>query len=112
LTLVEREASESSAQLRQIFDHSSEAIFLLDVRDPAHLRYESLNRKAEEATGFTSAMIRGKTPHEVFPASEADQILAHYRPGARTGPDHQLRRDAQPGRHHPNVAHDARAHPR
>jgi PAS domain S-box-containing protein len=85
LTLVGREASESSAQLRQIFDHSSEAIFLLDVRDPAHLLYESLNRKAEEATGFTSAMIRGKTPHEVFPASEADQILANYRRALELG---------------------------
>jgi len=85
LTLVEREASESSAQLREIFDHSSEAIFLLDVSDPAHLRYESLNRKAEDAIGFTSAAIRGKTPHDVFPASEADQILANYRRAIELG---------------------------
>ena len=85
LTLVEREASESTAQLREIFDHSSEAIFLLDVRDPAHPRYEALNRRAEDATGYTSAAIRGKTPHDVFPASEADQILANYRRALELG---------------------------
>jgi PAS domain S-box-containing protein len=77
LTLVEREAAGSAAQLREIFDHSSEAIFLLDVRDPAYPRYEALNRKAEEATGLTNAAMRGKTPHELLPHEDADRVLAN-----------------------------------
>jgi PAS domain S-box-containing protein len=79
LTLVEREAAESSAQLREIFDHSFEAIFLIDVTDPTRLRYEAFNRRAEDATGFTSAMVRGKTPHQLLPQVQADHILANYR---------------------------------
>ena len=78
LALVEREAADSSTQLREIFDHSSEAIFLVDVRDPGHMRYEAFNRRAEEGTGRTSTMVRGRTPHDVFPEA-ADQLVANYR---------------------------------
>ncbi len=78
LAIVDREASEAALQLREIFDHSSEAVFLVDVSDRARLRYEALNRPCEIATGLTSAMVRGRTPHEVLPAGDADRSLAHY----------------------------------
>jgi PAS domain S-box-containing protein len=78
LALVEREALEASTQLREIVDHSSEAIFLLDARDREHLRYEALNRAAEIATGFSSVAVRGHTAHEVLPREDADRATANY----------------------------------
>ena len=50
----------------------------MDVRDPGHMRYEAFNRRAEEGTGRTSTMVRGRTPHDVFPEA-ADQLVANYR---------------------------------
>ena len=79
LALVERDAADAATQLRDIVNHSSEAIFLVDVRDPAHLRYEGFNRCAEEGTGRASALVRGRTPHEVFPKAQADQLVVNYR---------------------------------
>ena len=85
LTLVEREASESTAQLRadlrpQLRGH----LPARRARSRASCTRQ-LNRKAEDATGYTSAAIRGKTPHDLFPASEADQILANYRRALELG---------------------------
>jgi len=78
LAIVEREASEAALQLREIFDHSSEAIFLVDARDRTRFRYESLNRPCELATGLASATVRGRTPHELLPSAVADQSVANY----------------------------------
>ena len=105
LALVERDAADAATQLRDIVDHSSGAMFLVDMRDPARLRSKGsivAPRRAPGAPARSCAAGRRR----VFPKAQADQLVVNYRQcleaGRTTGSTR--RRD---GRRHAHLAHDA-----
>lgn len=79
LALLAREASEAAGELRDVVDHASDAVFVVDVDEDGTFRYRRNNRKSEQLTGFTTAQIAGRTPHELLPESMATAIVERYR---------------------------------
>jgi PAS domain S-box-containing protein len=84
LAFLSREASEAAAQLREVLDHSSEAISVVDVVDADTFRYVRTNARAELLTGYQAPQVVGRTPHELLPARVADRVVAHYRKACAT----------------------------
>jgi PAS domain S-box-containing protein len=79
LSFLAREADEAAVQLREVLDHSSEAIVVVDVVDGSTFRYVRTNARVEVLTGFAASQLLGRTPHEVLPASIADGMVANLR---------------------------------
>jgi PAS domain S-box-containing protein len=79
LAAAAHEAQEAMARVREIYDNSSEAIFLVGVRDDDEFVYEALNPLAEAAFGPRAHSAIGHTVSEVLPAEVATQVAANFR---------------------------------
>ncbi len=70
---------ESERRYRGIFDHTEDAIFLIEVEPDGTFRFEGNNPAHQRQTGIALEDIAGKTPHELLPRELAEQVSANYR---------------------------------
>ena len=70
---------ESELRYREIFENTSECIFLLDVTPDGRFRLVGLNPAEEKAVGISSAYSSGKFLADVVPESTARSAEANYR---------------------------------
>lgn len=77
--LAQQKLRASEALYAGIFNHSAEAVFLVDVLPDGRFVYETMNQTYEEATGISFTEFVGKTPAEVFSPKMAAQIENFYR---------------------------------
>jgi len=78
-------ADDSLEQLRSIFDHLADGVFLVKVRPGPVFVFEAFNRQTAEWVGQTSEQVRGRTLAEVVPASEAARLELIYRACVESG---------------------------
>lgn len=69
--ITERNAAEaalrrSETQLSEVFEHTRDLIFLLNVLPDGRFAYERLNRRAEQLAGRTTAEMRGRPIGEIL----------------------------------------------
>ncbi|MEW5958276.1 MAG: PAS domain S-box protein [Chloroflexota bacterium] len=76
---AEEALRESELRYREVFDNSSECIFLLDVTADGRFKFAGFNPAEEKAVGFSNAEVSGKFIEEAVPAELAQQIIANYR---------------------------------
>ncbi|NPV71512.1 MAG: PAS domain S-box protein [Firmicutes bacterium] len=71
---------------RTVFHNSSDALFLVRVRQNGEIVYEAANPAFEDLTGFTSSEVVGRSPYHLLPPEAADRVAARYRKcaGCRT----------------------------
>ncbi|MEE8436139.1 MAG: PAS domain S-box protein, partial [bacterium] len=78
---AEEALRESEAKFRSIMDHSLDVIILKDLEG----RYLFVNRRYEELYGQKSEEIIGKNPFDLYPAEEAEKVVAQEREVIKTG---------------------------
>ena len=61
-----------------IFDHTQDALFLIDIGDERTCRVQQVNRAYEEMTGLSTADLRGRTPREILGEREGADVEARY----------------------------------
>ncbi len=83
--LAYRHLQESELRYREVFDHSSECIFLLDVTTDGRFKFAGFNPAEEKVVGFSNAEVSGKFIEEAIPAELAQQVTANYRRCVETG---------------------------
>jgi len=76
---AEAALKESQQRYKEVFDFSSECIFLIDVTSDGRFKFASFNPAEEKAVGFSSAEVSGRFIEEVVGEQVASTILAHYR---------------------------------
>lgn len=72
---VERSLRMSEARLRSIIDNTTAVIYVKDING----RYLLINRQFEKIFHVNSKEIAGKTDHDIFPSSFADEFRLHDR---------------------------------
>jgi PAS domain S-box-containing protein len=70
---------ESQQRYKEVFDFTSECIFLIDITADGRFRFADLNPAEEKAVGFSSAEVSGRFIEEVVSEQVANEIIAHYR---------------------------------
>jgi PAS domain S-box-containing protein len=76
---VEEALRESELRYREVFEHSSECIFLLDVTTDGRFKFAGFNPAEEKTVGYSSSEVSGKFVEEAVPAELACQIIGNYR---------------------------------
>jgi PAS domain S-box-containing protein len=74
---VQQEAADT--QYKEVFDHISVCMFLVDVMDDGRFRYVRFNSAEEKAVGLASANVAGRYVEEVFPEDLARKLNDNYR---------------------------------
>ncbi|MGL5871731.1 MAG: GAF domain-containing protein [Xenococcaceae cyanobacterium] len=77
--LAQEQLRASEALYAGIFNHSADAIFLLDVLADDRFVYETINPAYQQATGLSKKDIIGKTVTEVLPKEIASLLDWQYR---------------------------------
>ncbi|MDD2335504.1 MAG: PAS domain-containing protein, partial [Geobacteraceae bacterium] len=70
---------ESELRYREVFENTSDCLFLLDVTVDGRFKFAGFNPAEEKAVGFLSAKTSGKFVEEVIPEALARQVIANYR---------------------------------
>ena len=70
---------ESDLQYKEIFDHLSVCMFLIEVTPEGRFKYAAFNRAEEEAIGLSSAEVSGRFVEDVFGEELAGKLTADYR---------------------------------
>jgi PAS domain S-box-containing protein len=70
---------ESELRYREVFEHFSECILVLEVTPDRRFRFAALNPAEERATGLFSAEVAGKFIEDVLTEETAKRAIAHYR---------------------------------
>ncbi len=76
---AEEALRESELRYREVFENSSECIFLLDVTADGRFKFAGFNPAEEKTAGFSNAKMYGKFIEEVIPAELASQVITNYR---------------------------------
>jgi PAS domain S-box-containing protein len=76
---AEAAAREASERLREIFDHTTDAVFLIRVMPEGRFVYESINPAAARVSGYGPGTVNGRSPEDFMPASLAAELNARYR---------------------------------
>ncbi|MBL9147420.1 MAG: response regulator [Phycisphaerae bacterium] len=71
--------AESERKFREIFEHSSDCIFLVRVSPDGGFAYEDINHAEELCTGTLADSVRGRTPEDVLGPEAAEAAKARYR---------------------------------
>ena len=69
---------ESEQRYREVFENTSDCMFLLDVTTHDRFKFAGFNPAEEKAVGFLSAETSGKFVEEVLPEGLARQVVANY----------------------------------
>jgi len=79
--LHETESALRKSELRykELFDNSSDCLFMLDVTQDGRFKLAGLNPAEEEALGRKSSEVSGKFVEEIIPEPIARQVTANYR---------------------------------
>ncbi len=75
---------ETLRQACEMVDLLAMPAFVLSCDDDGTIRFERLNATHVGLVGLTTEAVRGKTPHECFPARTADTVLKNYDTCRRT----------------------------
>jgi len=67
------------AQAETVFEHTQDALFLVDVTHEGAFRIRQVNQVYEEITGLSTADLRGKTPREIVGEEQGERVEQHYR---------------------------------
>jgi len=70
---------ESGLHSKEVFDHISICMFLVDVTEDSRFRYAGFNAAEERAVGLSSAQVSGKFVEDVFDEPLARKLIANYR---------------------------------
>jgi PAS domain S-box-containing protein len=70
---------ESQERYKEVFDITSECIFLVDVTADGRFKFADFNPAQEKAVGFSSAEVSGRFIEEVVDEQVANHVIAHYR---------------------------------
>ncbi|MFB6300422.1 MAG: PAS domain S-box protein [Halobacteriales archaeon] len=62
-----------------IFEHTQDALFLIDVWNDGRFTIRSVNRAYEELTGLSTDDLRGQTPRDVLGDKQGGEVEARYR---------------------------------
>ena len=73
-------AGEMLRRYEQVYQHTQDAVFLVEVLDGGtDFRYLNSNPAHIAGSGLTPEMLWGKRPHDVLPPEIADEVVANYR---------------------------------
>jgi PAS domain S-box-containing protein len=70
---------ESEQRYREVFNCSSECIFLIDVMPEGRFQFAAFNPTEERTVGYTTADVAGRFIEDVIPAQLAAAVLTNYR---------------------------------
>ena len=70
---------ESEQRYREVFEYTSDGIFLLDVTEDGRFRCVDFNPAEEAITGRTTSEVFGKCVEEIFPKNLAEVVIANFR---------------------------------
>jgi len=70
---------QSELRYKEVFDNTSECIFLLDVTGDGRFKFAGLNPAEEAAVGFSSAAVAGRFVEDVAGDEVAKGVIANYR---------------------------------
>ena len=76
---AEAALQESQQRYKEVFDFTSECIFLIDVTTEGRFKFAGFNPAEEKAVGFSSAEASGRFVEEVLGERVAHHVIAHYR---------------------------------
>jgi PAS domain S-box-containing protein len=76
---AEEALRESEQRYREVFENSSECIFLLDVTADGRFRFAGFNPAEEKTLGFSNTEASGKFIEEAIPPELACQVIGNYR---------------------------------
>ena len=65
-------------QAETVFEHTQDALFLVDVVDERTFTIQSVNRAYEELTGTTAAAVQGQTPQDLLTDDQAADVVTRY----------------------------------
>jgi two-component system, cell cycle sensor histidine kinase and response regulator CckA len=82
---VEAALQESQERYKEVFDITSECIFLLDVTPDGRFKFAGFNPAEENAVGFLSTEVSGKFIEEVVDEQLANYVIKNYRRCLETG---------------------------
>jgi PAS domain S-box-containing protein len=77
--LAEQALRETEARYKEVFDNTSDCLFLIDVTPERRFKLVSFNPAEERATGLTTAQVAGKYVEEIMPLPIAAAVTARYR---------------------------------
>lgn len=75
---IEFSLKESEQRYREVFDHTSDGIFLIDVGRDGSFRYMDFNPAQRSIMGFPVFEYRGRRPQELFAPQYAREFTANY----------------------------------
>lgn len=62
-----------------IFEHTQDALFLVDVENDERFTFDSVNRAYEELTDRSKADLRGRSPRELLGEEQGAEVEARFR---------------------------------
>ncbi|MCX6005113.1 MAG: PAS domain S-box protein [Chloroflexi bacterium] len=82
---AEEELSDSEARFRQIFNSTSDGIFLADITDDGRFIFNSVNPAQEKIFGLTAGEVTGKHFDEILPHELGDPLQMNLDRCVKTG---------------------------
>lgn len=76
---AETSLQESRQRYQEVFEHSSECIFLIDVTPDGRFKFVELNPAEEKAVGLSNAELAGRFVEDTLSPELAQQVIARYR---------------------------------
>ncbi|HZQ46947.1 MAG TPA: PAS domain S-box protein, partial [Verrucomicrobiae bacterium] len=105
--LVERQRNETALRLsekryREVFENTSDCMFLLDVLPEDGFKVVRFNPAEEKSVGITNAQAAGKLIQEIMPPEIANVVNANFRRCVETGSriNYEEQLDLPVGRRH------------
>jgi PAS domain S-box-containing protein len=70
---------ETELQYKDVFENTSECIFVIDISDDGRFKFASFNRAGERTVGLSSGKVSGKFVEDVVDQALANTLTANYR---------------------------------
>jgi PAS domain S-box-containing protein len=102
LFAAEAALHESELRYSDLFESTSDCLFMLDVTPDGRFRFAGLNPAEERVVGLKSADVLGKLVEDVVPEALARQVTENYRRCAESGAvlDYEEQLELPTGRRH------------
>jgi PAS domain S-box-containing protein len=88
---LETARREADALYRAYFEHTAEALFVVNVLEDGGFSIEDLNPAHQSSIGLPLAQVKGKRIDDVLPSALANPVVEHYRTAVATNDVHQYR---------------------